>query len=171
MFIESSGRQMQYVLVEGTPVKVEEEVTLCQLCTELDLSDDRVGVYTDEYGERRVLPLHEEVVGNVPPNREITLEDPAVVEQPEPLFSPENEPQSTEVVVEGDPIVVDEQTTAAELKMMVGAEDREILVFCEQGGLYRIEDDTRVLNHVEPGTEFELRPVDGSRLFGGGIPA
>ena len=171
MFIESPGRQMQYVLVEGKPVKVEQGVALWELSEKLDLPNDCVGVYTDENGDHKVLPVHESIVENVPANTEILLEEEVSVEQPETIFSSASEPQNTEVVVEGNPIVVDEQTTAQELKELVGAEDRDALVFRDDETVRTVEDDKLVLDHVEPGTEFALQPVRDSHSFGGGIPA
>lgn len=69
--------------------------------------------------------------------------------------------QNATVTVEGEALTIDTQTTAAELKDMAGAQDEEVLTFRDGDQLTAINDDKRVLEYADPGTQFEFQPVTG----------
>lgn len=76
--------------------------------------------------------------------------------------------ENTTVYVEGEPLTIDTETTAGELKDMAGAEDEEVLTFRDGDQLLHVNDDKRVLDYAEAGTKFEFQPVTGEEggVFG-----
>ena len=76
--------------------------------------------------------------------------------------------ENVTVHVEGEPQVIDEQTTAQELKEIAGAGEKEILTFRQDNQVKQIDDEKRVLDYAEAGTKFEFQPV-GSKDGDGGL--
>lgn len=165
MCLECVDLQWQYVLVDDTPVRVESGVSLEMVLEKLDLPTASAGIYTDGDGKQKVLPPEAIVADHVPRNAEITVERRVTVEQrtENDLFS-QTQQSATEdaegkdglatstVYVEGDPITVDGQTTAKQLKDLAGASDGEYLTFEDGSGGFFIKDDQCVLDCVDPGT-------------------
>lgn len=71
------------------------------------------------------------------------------------------------VFVNGHQVPVDAETTAAELKRAIDADETDILAFRDDGHVFMVPDEDRVLDHVDSGTKLSSRPGGAApRLFG-----
>ncbi|WP_207587108.1 hypothetical protein [Halomontanus rarus] len=73
----------------------------------------------------------------------------------------------TTVIVNGDPVTLDQQTTVAELKEMAGADPDDIATYRDRDNLVGLNDDDIVLEHVPPGETLSFQPIDKDKnIFG-----
>lgn len=102
------------------------------------------------------------------PSATATGSDPDSKPEPEPKPAPAPDTvTSATVIVDGEPITIDHDTTADELKAMTGAGDGDMLTFrpADADQPKQISDDEPVLNYVEPGTKLAFQPAQGD-IFG-----
>ena len=69
------------------------------------------------------------------------------------------------VIVDGDPVTIDETTTAGELKELAGKDKDMIVTYREGSKMKGLTDDDSVLNHVPDGSTLSFQPAKGS-IFG-----
>lgn len=103
-----------------------------------------------------------------------TAENAETSEEPTEIFVGSGDrgggKENATVYVEGEPFVIDTETTARELKDMVGAADNEFLTFRNDDNDMpkHIADNELVLEKVDPGTKLECQPGTGPEggMFG-----
>ena len=158
----------QYILVDETPVQVDTGVRFERVLQKLDVDVDSAGIYTDKNGERKVLPPEAIVSEHVPPNTAVVVAPRVKVEKLElfesgSLFGErldqDAEPNLMTVVVEGEDITIDDETTAGEVKRMIGAGEYQVLTFQDEDDRpVSITDDEMVADYVNPGTQLVTAP-------------
>ena len=83
------------------------------------------------------------------------------------MFDKGEPAENVTVFVEGESITIDEDTTAAELRGMVGAENGEkATVRNEENEPVYINDDEKILDHVNAGDKISFSPDVEGPLFG-----
>lgn len=71
------------------------------------------------------------------------------------------------VFVDSRPITVDAETTAADLKTAIEADEAAIVTYRDDGRVFILVDEDRVLDHVDPGVKLSTQPGGAApRLFG-----
>lgn len=76
-------------------------------------------------------------------------------------------PASGTVMVNGDPITVDRDTTVADLKDMAAVDPKKTATHLQDDDLYALDDDDHVLDKVADGDTISFQDVDTEGTYFG----
>jgi len=101
-------------------------------------------------------------MGDHEPQSPVTEPSPTTSERDS---SHDSDTANKTVIVDGDPVTIDETTTAGELKDLAGKDDDMVVTYRENDKLKGLNDDDRVLKHVPDKSTLSFQPAKGN-IFG-----